>query len=221
MIKHFEKNTKGRDFVVGDIHGMFRILQYKLIELGFDETKDRLFSVGDLVDRGPESHEFEKWLAKPWFNAVRGNHEQMLIHAVEDDSEAGQPALMHYLNGGHWLHGLPLVQQQCYAILMKDLPIAIEIETDSGLVGIIHAECPLGDWNLFKSLYKDNEDYFNQVAMWSRSKISHKDKSTVVGLHKLYCGHTVVDDVVELGNVVYIDTGAVFSDGKLTILEVN
>lgn len=220
MIKHFEKNTKGRDFVVGDIHGMFKKLKMELSLLEFNETKDRLFSVGDLVDRGPNSEDFYKWLDKPWFHAVRGNHDQMVIDTSEAGPMSGEAGL-HLMNGGNWFYGLPTVEQQCYAILMKELPIAIEIETDSGLVGIIHAECPLGDWNLFKSLYKDNEDYFNQVAMWSRSKISHKDKSTVVGLHKLYCGHTVVDDVVELGNVVYIDTGAVFSDGKLTILEVN
>lgn len=220
MLQRFEKNTVGRDFVVGDIHGMFRLLHFKLIEIGFDETKDRLFSVGDLVDRGPDSHEFEEWLSKPWFHAVRGNHEQMLIDGVRDVSQARQQTALHYINGGNWMYGLPTVQQQCYAILCEDLPLAIEVETDAGLVGIVHAECPLQDWDLFKSLFETNKNYFTQVAMWARMKISTPDDSCVKGLHKLYVGHTVLTEPTVLGNVHYIDTGAVFS-GKMTIVQIN
>lgn len=39
----------------GDIRGCFNRLQAGLELLGFDPDKDRLFSVGDLVDWGPES----------------------------------------------------------------------------------------------------------------------------------------------------------------------
>jgi serine/threonine protein phosphatase 1 len=57
MIKKFELNEKGRDFVVGDIHGCFDLLSNNLKEIGFDESVDRLFSVGDLVDRGKQSED--------------------------------------------------------------------------------------------------------------------------------------------------------------------
>ena len=50
------QNTVGRDIAVGDIHGCFTELQRGLDTIGFDPCTDRLFSVGDLVDRGPESH---------------------------------------------------------------------------------------------------------------------------------------------------------------------
>ena len=65
MIKRFELNNKGRDYVVGDIHGCFSLLSKELYEIGFDEKTDRLFSVGDLVDRGTESHLAVEWLKKP------------------------------------------------------------------------------------------------------------------------------------------------------------
>jgi len=39
---------------------------------------DQLFSVGDLVDRGPESHRVLEWLARPWFFAICGNHDFMV-----------------------------------------------------------------------------------------------------------------------------------------------
>ncbi|WP_183132684.1 metallophosphoesterase, partial [Pseudomonas amygdali] len=53
-IKRFAENTVGRDFAVGDIHGHFTRLQVALDVAGFNPAVDRLFSVGDLVDRGPE-----------------------------------------------------------------------------------------------------------------------------------------------------------------------
>ena len=58
----FARNERGRDFVVGDIHGMFSALENFLEELSFDPGRDRLFSVGDLIDRGPESDPVLQWL---------------------------------------------------------------------------------------------------------------------------------------------------------------
>lgn len=220
FVKHFAMNTKGRDFIVGDIHGCFTLLEQKLRELDFDPTKDRLFSVGDLVDRGPESHKFEEWLGKSWFHAVLGNHEQMLIDSVRDETGKSILRNMHPRNGQLWLAGLPTVEQQCYALLCEDLPLAIEVETPDGLVGIIHAECPLDDWNLFKSLMASNQDYFNEVAIWSRKRITAGYVAPVAGLHKLYVGHTPVKHEYQLGNVHYIDTGACFGY-DLTVVQIN
>lgn len=72
-------NNRGRDLAVGDIHGHFERLQRCLDEVGFDPEVDRLFSVGDLVDRGPASEQALDWLAQPWFHAVQGNHEALAI----------------------------------------------------------------------------------------------------------------------------------------------
>jgi serine/threonine protein phosphatase 1 len=75
-IAHFDRNTRGRDLIVGDIHGCFSRLGAHLNYLQFDPARDRLFSVGDLIDRGPESEHALEWLAQPWFHAVKGNHEE-------------------------------------------------------------------------------------------------------------------------------------------------
>jgi serine/threonine protein phosphatase 1 len=223
LIKHFEMNTKGKDFVVGDIHGCFTKLQEQLYILNFDEVYDRLFCVGDLVDRGPESEEFWDWLRLPWFHSVRGNHEELVWTSVEGGKQSNASAV-HYMNGGEWLYGLPLVEQQCYAIICKELPLAIEVATPNGLVGIIHAECPFGDWDKFKetlSKPQDEWDNLDAVALWARTKINSKNESTVKGVYKLYVGHTPVNDIVQLGNVEYIDTGAVFKGGKFSIVQIN
>ena len=61
----YQTNALGRDFAVGDIHGSFSALQTALDTIEFNSEVDRLFSVGDLVDRGPESHHVLEWLDKP------------------------------------------------------------------------------------------------------------------------------------------------------------
>ena len=68
-------NTKGNDYVVGDIHGHAKKLLKQLDGIGFDATVDRLICVGDLIDRGPESIEALALLNEPWFFSVLGNHE--------------------------------------------------------------------------------------------------------------------------------------------------
>ena len=42
-IQRYSMNTKGRDFVVGDIHGAFNHLLTELASVNFDYGKDRLF----------------------------------------------------------------------------------------------------------------------------------------------------------------------------------
>ncbi len=51
----YPANEDGRDFVVGDIHGEYDQLMEALDHQNFDKDHDRLFSVGDLIDRGPKS----------------------------------------------------------------------------------------------------------------------------------------------------------------------
>lgn len=44
-------------WVAGDLHGCYTNLMNKLDTIGFDNKKDLLISVGDLVDRGAENVE--------------------------------------------------------------------------------------------------------------------------------------------------------------------
>ena len=77
--KYYKKNEKGKDYVVGDIHGEFLKLEEKLKSINFNPKVDRLFSVGDLTDRGSSSISVLDWINRKWFIPVKGNHEDMLI----------------------------------------------------------------------------------------------------------------------------------------------
>ena len=145
-VQRFAANPVGRDLAVGDIHGHFARLQIALEAAAFNPTIDRLFSVGDLVDRGPQTLDVDQWLLrKPWFHAARGNHEQMTI----DSHAAGRTSAergLHFANGGAWFYSLSGVEQAYYAAILADLPLVMEVETTQGLIGIVHADIPRGSW---------------------------------------------------------------------------
>lgn len=72
-------------YVIGDVHGCFHTLEALLGELPFDPERDRLWMVGDLVNRGPDSAEVLRWARRmsrelgDRFVAVLGNHEIHLL----------------------------------------------------------------------------------------------------------------------------------------------
>jgi len=78
-ILRLPSNRTGRDFVLGDLHGTTDLLRALMAHVAFNPDKDRLFSVGDLVDRGEDSPGGLALLLGPWFPAVKGNHEDMML----------------------------------------------------------------------------------------------------------------------------------------------
>ena len=224
MLCRFERNREGRDFVVGDIHGMFDHLSALMADIRFDDTRDRLFSVGDLVDRGPHSHRALEWLDKNWFHACRGNHEQFVIDS--DDPEQLEVWVQH--NGGEWWIRLDREQRERFRARFAALPLALEVETDSGLVGIAHADVPpLITWDRFTDLLEDENEDAIFYAMWSRNRITGNCSAPPVQgrVERVYCGHTPIRETLSFDNVHFIDTGAVYSaegyrEARLTVVEI-
>ena len=53
VVRRFSTNPNGRDLIVGDLHGCVSKFRARLDEVGFDPARDRVFALGDLIDRGP------------------------------------------------------------------------------------------------------------------------------------------------------------------------
>jgi serine/threonine protein phosphatase 1 len=71
-----------RYIVIGDIHGCFVELKRLLVEVG-ESPDDVLVSVGDLVDRGPESPEVVRYFReRPNTHVIVGNHERKHIRGI-------------------------------------------------------------------------------------------------------------------------------------------
>ena len=223
-VLRFPLNEHGRDFVVGDIHGMFQHLQRLLEDTAFDEKADRLFSVGDLVDRGPDSKKALEWLDKPWFYACRGNHEQFAI----DSNDPEQLDVWVNYNGGEWWLDLNAEEKEGFRVRFMELPMALEVDTRWGRVGIVHADVPpLLPWERFMDLLEARDRDAALYAMWSRNRISGMCTSLPVtgGVQRVYCGHTPTRETVQIDNVYYIDTGAAYSfdgyeEARLTMVQI-
>lgn len=211
LIKRFQSNTNGRDLIVGDIHGHFTRLQKALGTIKFNPDNDRLFSVGDLVDRGPESNQAIEWLAQPWFFAVQGNHEDMAIRWASP--ECRMDPSNYAANGGAWNIGNLPYERQAFADAFAALPLAIELETANGLVGIVHAGCPFGNWGELTAIL-DNPSAISRNKLgsiadqltWSRERIQSMDDSIIDGVRVVVVGHTPMDRPTSLGNTHFIDT---------------
>ncbi len=219
MIKKLKKNTTGTDYFVGDIHGCYEQLMEALEKIKFNPDVDRLISVGDLVDRGPDSVKCLNLLKETWFHAVFGNHEDMMIKSFRHEWSTYN----YVQNGGKWFFHLPYEEQE-QLVLLADakMTLVIEVETDIGIIGVIHANAP-DDWQKYHRLNND-EDFFDdnlvEDTIWGRRRIYGGQDGRVNGIDYVIVGHTPVEDVTVLDNIVYIDTGAVY-DGSLTILSVN
>lgn len=76
-------------WVIGDIQGCFRTLQGLLGRIEFDPSEDRLWLVGDLVNRGPASLEVLRWARSLGgaVTAVLGNHDIKLLAVAEGEWE--------------------------------------------------------------------------------------------------------------------------------------
>ena len=164
-------NTAGRDFIVGDMHGCHDLFQVELEKVSFDASRDRVISVGDLVDRGPNSMACLRLLREPWFHAVRGNHEIMLLdyaYAGLKSSPLLQNDDLFLSNGGGWVQRLDETEQTelRYELLprVSALPFVISVGEGSDRYHVVHSELMTGDPELSARFFAKMSIQAKQVA---------------------------------------------------------
>ncbi|EJD6476686.1 metallophosphoesterase [Providencia rettgeri] len=199
-------------WVVGDIHGCFDLLNDKLQQIEFDKENDLLISVGDLIDRGDQNVECLDLINEKWFRAVRGNHEQMAIDALNN---IGSTHNWLY-NGGDWFF-LQDYEQEILsrANLAKAelLPLIIEVNVNDKKTVIAHADYPSDEYEFGKPVDERH-------IIWSRERISSENVREIKGADLFLFGHTPMrKGAVKRANQEYIDTGAVFGYG-LTLRKI-
>lgn len=206
FLKEVQENTEGRDFVVGDMHGCYNELQKLMNYIKFDPAKDRMFSTGDLIDRGPQSLACLGLLEKPWFYPGLGNHEDIFLSRYKMFDEGKTQ--------GFTQEEIDFIREaQRYVPHILKMPLVYEINHKKwGKVYIVHAEIlpehlieqnkedinPIEYnryWqsmkkfdfsNQIEKFFKDNKGkeldyYLKQKLIWSRNVIKefgadHKDE---------------------------------------------
>ncbi len=216
-LQRFNANMEGRDFVCGDLHGQVDELFKSMAEARFDPSRDRLFSVGDLIDRGEDSQIAFELLDKSWFFAIRGNHEAMMFSAYES-RDSKDIAMWMNAGGRRWIDDgqrffqtnpsfCALLEQQ-----KQKMPWSIEVSLKDGRrIGLIHAECPCKDWNQLEKVLSNTEMAGQSArydALWSRSAKDPGAGAAIANIDLTVHGHTVVAKPQRRFNSCYIDTGA-------------
>ena len=215
------RQHKGRIFFTTDLHGHYDLLHEQLKLVAFDSTKDILIIGGDLCDRGPDSQHVLDYLNEPWVYCIRGNHEQLLIDAYEEDF-TGPSTNCLLGNGGFWIANISDELMKAIYESFKSLPLAIELLTPTETIGIIHAQCPYNSWDEFKKMTKAEMDYNGgATAQWARTNYDKQASIQIKGVDRLIVGHspTKSGEVEVYGNTTYADLGSFFR-GKISFIQL-
>ena len=214
-----EINQAGRDLVVGDVHGCFRTLERALSELAFDPSSDRLFGVGDLVNRGPHSEDALPWLESRFHAVTMGNHERPIRDWFRAKLLGGRPRSLP------WLRKIPSDHYQRWFDALDAMPLALTIETSHGAVGVIHAQVPDPVWSQSLERLSLGSAGIADIALLgfeTEEEEARARAQPVEGLRALVHGHWPVREVETNLNRWNIDTGAGHPElNRLSLIVVN
>ena len=192
LIKTIDYNAYNNIYVVGDIHGCAEDLRVWMKDVGFNKAKDLMISVGDLIDRGPDSVSSALLVGQDWFEAVLGNHEKMFLDAMwhrEVSSYGGDTDFANLnshmdgnrrcmlANGGAWVFDVDHETRVRIHDNFRDLPYVIEVKDgDRVVAGILHGDIPqmsTRNWMTLKDMVLNWEDagFMNNILdtiIWGR-----------------------------------------------------
>lgn len=209
----------GKVWFCGDIHGCLDLLLGVLKEKGFNFEEDLLICTGDLVDRGTQNLEVIQLLSEPWFKSVRGNHEDLAIQGLYDESYAR----CHKSNGGEWFYKLDGQTMYNIAKVFVQLPLMIEINVHGKKFVVAHADYPYNEYHdeiyAMMPTTKVSGREIQDILMWDRFTIqSLEETQPIDGVDLMIHGHSVTRGRKILkGNQLFIDYGGCFGYGMCVV----
>lgn len=207
-----------RTFVIGDVHGCAATLRQLVGEKLHPSPPDRVYLLGDLIDRGPDSRGvldfvFDLRRRGLFVASIRGNHEEMFLHSGDDPrnlwlwaANGGLATLASFQVDG------PGDVPPPYRDFLAALPLYIVLDD----FVLVHA-----------GLNFDAHDPFEdtEAMLWTRSPFVDRPS---IGGRRLICGHTTTSRALveaSLGSdKIMLDNGCVFPErpelGNLAALEL-
>jgi bis(5'-nucleosyl)-tetraphosphatase (symmetrical) len=114
-------------YAIGDIQGCYVEFQQLLAQIRFDPAKDRLWLVGDLVNRGPDSLQVLRFVKSLGDKAITvlGNHDLHLLAVAEGTAELHRSDTLDEVLGAPdrdellaWLRQQPLLHAEGNYVLV-------------------------------------------------------------------------------------------------------
>jgi serine/threonine protein phosphatase 1 len=185
--------------------------------------------------RGNHEQMILDWTLNGGLEHIRAYKASLADPHTDADSVLANVAYRHDLtssllhNGGEWFVELYSSDVDATSQLgrwiveyFSALPWAIEIETVHGVIGVVHADVPCLRWSeLIRLLEKGRFDHpVREQVLWDRRRWAGHEASTLIeGVTAVIVGHTPTQEAAQRGNVINIDTGAVYG-GKLTVFDL-
>lgn len=124
-----------RRIVIGDVHGHYDALLILLEQIAPDSS-DRVYFLGDLVDRGPKSAQVVDFVMHSGYQCLRGNHEQMLLDALEACNVSSHEFQAWLYSGGYsTLVSYEYKIPQAHLQWIESLPLYLDL----GDIWLVHA----------------------------------------------------------------------------------
>jgi serine/threonine protein phosphatase 1 len=89
-----------RRIVIGDVHGHYDTLMTLLDAIAPSE-EDRVYFLGDLIDRGPKSAQVVEFVKQSGYTCLLGNHEQMVLEILGQGNIKGSALQAWLYSGGY------------------------------------------------------------------------------------------------------------------------
>ncbi len=194
---------------ISDVHGCLKTLKELIKKL----PHENIIFLGDLIDRGKDSKGVVEFVKNGEFKCVLGNHEDM---AIQVNKEIGTDKYIEilqwwYSNGGDITVESYISDESLLAEHIKwfnNLPLYAEYTNKKGQ----HYILSHSNINFAWDKKKNKPDEFKQWALWSRYfNKSIYGKSTIME-SKNVIGHTPQKNVLEMEELIFIDSGCVYKD---------
>jgi bis(5'-nucleosyl)-tetraphosphatase (symmetrical) len=169
-------------YAIGDVQGCFDELQRLLRDLGL-RRDDRLWFVGDLVNRGPKSLDVLRWVKdlKDRAVVVPGNHDLHLVSQFEgferarsDDTFADVLSAPDARELVDWLRTRPMMHVEGgYAMVHAGLLPQWSIPKASSLANEVQAALAGRDYREFlRNMYGSQPDRWSEsLSWWDRLRV--------------------------------------------------
>lgn len=161
-------------YAIGDLQGCLEPLERLLDEIGFDPAADRLWFVGDLVNRGPDSLACLRFVHGLGDNAVTvlGNHDLHLLAMAAGSEHKASDDLRRVLESPdagdllEWLRRRPLLhtdRRLGFTMVHAGLPPQWEAAQAAVLAGEVESVLRGPHCNTFlKAMYGDTPDLWHE-----------------------------------------------------------
>lgn len=195
-----------RLLAISDIHGCNKTFNELLNKVELTQS-DTIIITGDLINRGPDSKGVLKTvlnLISQNYNVkvIRGNHEQMLLEAINSD-----PIYLHkflrYFKSENLLSKKGFIKKK-YLNFIENLPYYIELDKFI----FVHAALDLSSENIFK------DTTFMLNSRYQKGNIKNLKNKTLIHGHVATNLKIIKYNLENNAPIIGIDNGCIYKNTK-------